>query len=290
MKNIAFLFVMAALIFGCTSTSKKESKMEVNQEIKKKADEFVSFTLTTNLNVLTEKEKQMLPLLLDAAKIMDEIFWTQAYGDKNLLFSKGLDEYTEKFVKINYGPWERLNDNTPFVQGFGEKPAGANFYPTDMTKEEFEVWDDSTKTSLYTVVKRGEDGKLKSVPYHIEYKEQIEKAASLVLQAAELAEEPGLKNYLEKRANALLTDEYYESDIAWMEMKNNTIDFIIGPIENYEDQLFGYKAAHESFILIKDREWSEKLVRFAALLPGLQKGFALRTKIQGRNSRELTRT
>jgi hypothetical protein len=252
--------------------------MEVNQEIKKKADEFVSFTLTTNLNVLTEKEKQMLPLLLDAAKIMDEIFWTQAYGDKNLLFSKGLDEYTEKFVKINYGPWERLNDNTPFVQGFGEKPAGANFYPTDMTKEEFEVWEDSTKTSLYTVVKRGEDGKLKSVPYHIEYKEQIEKAASLVLQAAELAEEPGLKNYLEKRANALLTDEYYESDIAWMEMKNNTIDFIIGPIENYEDQLFGYKAAHESFILIKDREWSEKLVRFAALLPGLQKALPCEQK------------
>ena len=278
MKNVVILIIVATIVYGCNSTSKKESKMEVNQEIKKKADEFVSFTLTTNLNVLTEKEKQMLPLLLDAAKIMDEIFWTQAYGDKNLLFSKGLDEYTEKFVKINYGPWERLNDNTPFVHGFGEKPAGANFYPTDMTKEEFEVWEDSTKTSLYTVVKRGEDGKLKSVPYHIEYKEQIEKAASLVLQAAGLAEEPGLKNYLEKRANALLTDEYYESDVAWMEMKNNTIDFIIGPIENYEDQLFGYKAAYESFILIKDRDWSEKLVRFAALLPGLQKALPCEQK------------
>ena len=271
MKNIVILVIVATFVFGCNSTSKKESKMEVNQEIKKKADEFVSFTLTTDLNVLTEKEKLMLPLLLDAAKIMDEIFWTQAFGDKNSLFSDGYDKYTEKFVKINYGPWERLNNNQPFVQGFGEKPAGANFYPTDMTKEEFEAWNDNTKTSLYTVIRRGEDGNLKSVSYHVEYKEQIEKAASLVLQAAELAEDAGLKNYLEKRAKALLTDEYYESDVAWMEMKNNTIDFIIGPIENYEDQLFGYKAAHESFILVKDREWSEKLVRFAALLPGLQK-------------------
>jgi hypothetical protein len=278
MKRIIIPFVAAILLVGCTTTSKKEIKMEVNQEIKKKADEFVSFTLTTDLNVLTEKEKQMLPLLLDAAKIMDEIFWTQAFGDKNSLFSAGFDEYTEKFVKINYGPWERLNNNQPFVQGFGEKPAGANFYPTDITKEEFEDWDESTKSSLYTVIRRGENGKLKSVPYHIEYKEQIEKAASLVLQAAELAEDAGLKNYLEKRAKALLTDDYYESDVAWMEMKNNNIDFIIGPIENYEDHLFGYKAAHESFILIKDREWSENLVRFAALLPGLQKALPCEQK------------
>ncbi|HSO85709.1 MAG TPA: hypothetical protein VLQ91_04105, partial [Draconibacterium sp.] len=285
MKRIIVPFVAAALLFGCTTTSKKESKMEVNQEIKKKADEFVSFTLTTDLSVLTEKEKQMLPLLLDAAKIIEEIYWKQAYGDKDSLFSAGLAEYTEKLLRINYGPWERLNDNKPFVQGFGEKPAGANFYPTDMIKEEFEAWNDSTKTSLYTVVRRGEDGKLNSVPYHVEYKEQVEKAASLVLQAAGLAEDTGLKNYLEKRANALLTDEYYESDVAWMEMKNNNIDFIIGPIENYEDQLFGYKAAYESFILIKDREWSEKLTRFAALLPGLQKALPCEQKYKNETPR-----
>jgi hypothetical protein len=271
MKNIITLIVIATFVFGCNSTSKKESKMEVNQEMKKKADEFVSFTLTTDLSVLTEKEKQMLPLLLDAAKIMDDIFWKQAFDDKDALFSTGLDEYTEKFMKINYGPWERLNNNKPFIQGFGDKPAGANFYPTDMTREEFEAWDDETKTSLYTLIRRGEDGSLESVPYHIAFKDQVEKAAGLINQAAGLAEDAGLKNYLEKRAKALLTDEYYESDVAWMEMKTNTIDFIIGPIENYEDQLFGYKAANESFILIKDREWSKKLVRFAALLPGLQK-------------------
>jgi hypothetical protein len=278
MKNIVILIVIVTFVFGCNSTSKKETKMEVNQEIKKKADEFEPFTLTADLSVLTEKEKLMLPLLLNAAKIIDDIYWTQAFGDKDSLFSGDLDEFTTKLLKINYGPWERLNDNKPFIQGFGAKPAGANFYPADMTKEEFETWDDSTKTSLYTVVKRGEDGKLKSVPYHIEYKEQIEKAAALVLQAAELAEDGGLKNYLKKRAKALLTDEYYESDVAWMEMKNNTIDFIIGPIENYEDQLYGYKAAHESFILLKDKEWSDKLVKYAALLPGLQKALPCEQK------------
>ncbi len=213
----------------------------------------------------------MLPFLFEAAKIMDDIFWTEAFGDKNKLFSENMDSYTRKFININYGPWERLNNNKPFLPGYGPKPAGANFYPQDMTKKEFEAWNDDTKTSLYTLIKRGEDGKLKSIPYHVAYKEQLQKAAGLLQQAATLAEDAGLKNYLERRAEALLTDEYYDSDVAWMEMKNNTIDFIIGPIENYEDQLFGYKAAHESFILIKDKQWSQKLEHFSALLAGLQK-------------------
>lgn len=262
---------IAIALLSCNSGSKKESKMEVNQEIKQKADEFVSFKLTTDLSVLSEREKQMLPLLLDAAKLMEEIYWIEAFGNKDELFSAEMDSFTEKFVNLNYGPWERLNNNKPFLEGFGEKPAGANFYPADMTKEEFEAWKNDTKTSQYTVIKRGEDGDLLSVPYHLAFEEQVKAAAALLAQAAALAEDSGLKNYLEKRAKALLTDEYYESDVAWMEMKNNTIDFVVGPIENYEDQLFGYKAAHESFILIKDKNWSDKLTRFGALLPGLQK-------------------
>jgi hypothetical protein len=99
--------------------------------------------------VLTEKEKQMLPLLLEAAQIMDEIFWTQAYGNKNELFTDDLDEYTKKFLKINYGPWERLKNNEPFIEGVGPKPAGANFYPADMTKEEFDAWNEPKNQPLY---------------------------------------------------------------------------------------------------------------------------------------------
>jgi hypothetical protein len=270
MKGIISI-MMAALFYGCTSTPKQENNAEANNEMKNKVEEFAPFRLTTDLSVLTEKEKQMLPLLLEAAQIMDDIFWEQAYGDKNELFTGNLDEYTEKFLKINYGPWERLNNNKPFIEGVGEKPAGANFYPADMTKEEFDAWDEPAKTSLYTVIRRDQDGNLMAVPYHKAWKEQVTRASKLLLQAAELAEDSGLKNYLEKRAQALLTDEYYESDVAWMDMKNNTIEFIVGPIENYEDQLYGYKTAHESFILIKDKEWSEKLEKYAAFLPGLQK-------------------
>jgi hypothetical protein len=274
MKKYVLLFVVSAIAFSCSVNSKiqkkQETRMEVNEEIKKKADEFVSFTLKTDLSVLSEKEKQMLPLLLAAAKIMDEIYWQQAFGEKNDLCQKDWDEYTRKFIQLNYGPWERLNANKSFLTDFKDKPAGANFYPADMTKEEFEAFDDQTKTSQYTMIRRGEDGELKSIPYHIVFKDQVVKVAGLLLKAAELAEDEGLRNYLAKRAKALLSDDYFESDVAWMEMKNNTIEFIAGPIENYEDQLFGYKAAYESFILIKDKEWSDKLVKYAALLPGLQ--------------------
>ncbi len=271
MKQFAFLILISALVLSCNSTSKKSEKMTAKTEIQQKVEEFAPFTLTTDLSVLTEKEKQMLPLLLEAAQIMDDIFWTQAYGDKNELLTENINEYIKKFLKINYGPWERLNNNQPFIEGVGPKPAGANFYPADMTKEEFDAWDEPAKTSLYTIIRRDENGNLMSIPYHEAWKVEVSRASELLLQAAGLAEDAGLKNYLEKRAQALLTDEYYESDVAWMDMKNNTIEFIVGPIENYEDQLYGYKTAYESFILIKDKEWSEKLEKYAAFLPGLQK-------------------
>ncbi len=271
MKLTVTLLITASILFGCTTNSKKESKMESNNEIVKKAAEFVPFALTTNFNLLTEKEKQILPLLLEASKLIDELYWQQAYGNKDSLLAGNLDEYTRKFIQINYGPWERLNDNKPFLAGFGEKPAGAQFYPADMTKEEFETWQDSSKVSPYTVIRRNENKLLVSVPYHKEYVEKVEKIAGLINQAAALAEDPGFKNYLEKRANALLTDDYFASDIAWMEMKNSTLDFVVGPIESYEDALFGYKTSYEAYILVKDIEWSKKLERFAALLPTLQK-------------------
>jgi len=271
MKRAVTISLIIVLFAGCTQGSKKSEKMEAKSGIQKKVEEFAKFKLTTDLSVLTDKERQMLPLLKEAAGIMDDIYWYQAFGEKEKLFSKEMDEYTKRFVEINYGPWERLNNNEPFISGYGPKPAGANFYPADMTKTEFETWNDDSKTSLYTMIGRDNSGKLVSIPYHDFFNEQVAKAAALVKEASQLAEDTGLKNYLEKRSQALLTDEYYESDVAWMDMKNNTIEFIIGPIENYEDQLFGYKTAFESFILIKDKEWSARLERYAALLPGLQK-------------------
>ena len=279
MQKVFILILASALAFSCATKKKKDTKMDVNETIKQKAEEFAPFKLTTDLSVLFRKGKTNASAFIRSSQIngrnlLGGSFWP----DKEELLSKDWDEYTRKFIQINYGPWERLNNNEPFLPGYGAKPEGANYYPEDMTKEEFEAWNEPSKTSQYTLVRRGEDGSLQSIPYHIAFKEQIEKAADLLLQAAELAEGEGLKNYLEKRAQALLTDEYYESDVAWMEMKDNTIEFIVGPIENYEDQLFGYKASHESFILIKDKDWSDKLVKYAALLPGLQKALPCEQK------------
>ncbi|MDK2909380.1 MAG: hypothetical protein PWR20_947 [Bacteroidales bacterium] len=258
-----------ALLFSLLACNQGNNKQKDQDAMKAKVEEYAAVKLTTDLSQLSEKEKQMLPLLFEAARIMDDLFWKQAYGDKEQLL-KGLDEYTRRFAEINYGPWERLNDMEPFIEGVGTKPLGANFYPTDMTKEEFEALDDPAKTSLYTVIRRDESGKLKVVPYSEEYKEELLKASALLLQAADLAEDEGLKKYLLARSKALLSNDYFESDLAWMDMKNNKIDFIIGPIENYEDRLFGYKAAFESFILVKDLEWTQKLAHIAQLLPKLQ--------------------
>jgi hypothetical protein len=200
MKKIVITCLVASLFAGCASTSQKGISMEEKTEIQQKAEEFAPVRLTTNLDVLSENERQMLPLLLQAAQVMDDIFWTEAYGNKEELLSKELDDYTKKFIQINYGPWERLNNNEPFVEGVGPKPAGANFYPADMTKAEFEAWDEPTKTSLYTLIRRDDSGKLVSVPYHVAYEAEVKKASGLIEQAAALAEDPGLKNYLEKRA------------------------------------------------------------------------------------------
>jgi hypothetical protein len=246
-------------------------KDPLTEEMKEKLAQFEEVTLTTDLSWLSENEREIIRILMDVADIMDEIFWMQSYGDKDELFSMIENEYAREYAKIHYGPWDRLDANRAFLEGFPEeKPLGANFYPLDMSREEFEAWDEPTKSSLYTLIRRDEEGNLVAIPYSEAYKEQHEEAASLMLQAAELAEEPGLKKYLEVRAEALLSDDYLPSDFAWMEMKESNIDFVVGPIENYEDRLFGYKAAHESFVLVKDLEWSAQLEKFNAMLPGLQ--------------------
>jgi hypothetical protein len=270
-KIIYSSFILLFFLFmNCKQTSK--------DDLQSKVDQYASVRLSADLNTLTEKEKLMLPLLLDAAKIMDELYWQQAYPQKDSLLTAVKDDAAKKFIMINYGPWERLAENTSFIEGIGAKPAGGNFYPLDMTKAEFDSLKAPDKTNLYTVIRRDQNRNLISVPYHIEYKAQLEKASELVKKASELAEDAGLKTYLELRSQALLTSDYFSSDTAWMDMKTNNIDFVVGPIENYEDQLFGYKAAFESFVLLKDKDWSAKLAHFAALLPELQKKLPVEDK------------
>jgi hypothetical protein len=260
--------VIAMLSVACSGN--KEKTEEKKSDMQQKVEEFAAVELTTDLSNLTEKERQMLAVFIDIADIMNDLFWKQAFGDKSVLDTIS-DEWTKKFAMINYGPWERLNDLKPFVSGYGEKPLGAQFYPPDMTKEEFEALNDANKTSLYTVLVRDEAGKLKSVFYKDYYKDQLNKVYELMQKAIELAEDPGLKKYLELRLEALKTDDYLASDMAWMDMKDSKIDFVVGPVENYEDKLFGYKAAYEAFVLVKDIQWSNDLAKFTKMLPDLQK-------------------
>ena len=234
---------------------------------------YAPVTLTADLGSLTAKEREMLGLFIEAAEIMDALFWQQAYpGDRAALLGKIEDPAMRRFVEINYGPWDRLAGNAPFVPGVGAKPPGAGFYPLDLTKEEFERANLPGSRSEYTVLKRDAKGELEAVPYSVHWREPLERAAVLLERAAGLAEDPGLRKYLELRAAALRTDEYRASDRAWLDMKDNRLDVVIGPIETYEDKLYGYKAAFEAYVLVKDLEWSKRLAKYAAMLPALQRG------------------
>lgn len=234
--------------------------------------------LTADLSTMSDNQKEMLRLLIQAGELMNQPFWYEAYGKSDSLLAATESDQLDRYIQINYGPWDRLEGNEPFVEGVGQKPAGANFYPVDMSKEEFEAADLPDKTSQYTFIRRNEAGELITVPYHEQFADQVQQAADLLKQAAELAEEPELKKYLNLRAEALLTDNYQPSDLAWMDMKNNQIDVVIGPIETYEDQLFGYKAAHEAYVLVKDMDWSERLAKYAEFLPELQRNLPVEDK------------
>ena len=278
MKKIASITLLLAMSIGFVACNEKPAKKTEVSPIQKLVDQYAEFELTTDISKLTKKEKKMLPVLMEVADIMEELFWKDAIGDKAEFLGALTDPAAVAYSKINYGPWDRLNDNLPFIDGFGAKPKGANFYPVDMTPEEFDAIENELKTDWYTKIERDENGDLKVVPYHVAYQEQIEKAADLLLKASELAEDAGLKKYLELRSTALLTDDYLASDLAWMDMKTNTIDFVVGPIETYEDALYGYKASHSGQILVKDKVWSKKLSKFASLLPRLQEGLPVPAK------------
>jgi hypothetical protein len=266
LTKVLVLLTIAGFLASCQGMESNE-KMSIDDRL----DQYTEFTLTADVSSLSDNQKEIIKLLIDAGKAMDEVFWEEAYGNKQTLLNN-ISEKEQEFAHINYGPWDRLNGNKPFIDDVGPKPEGANFYPPDMTKEEFENWDSETKDDLYTLVRRTQDGGLTTIPYHEAFAEQHKLAADKLKEAAELADNEGLKKYLNLRAEALLTDDYQESDMAWLDMKDNTIEVVIGPIETYEDQLFGYKAAHETFVLIKDKEWSNRLSKYAEVLPELQEG------------------
>jgi Peptidase family M49 len=258
---------------GPAEASGESREAERPAAVEPRPEIYANFPLTADLSALSEQQRQMLVLLVEASNVMDDLFWRQAFRDEyaGWLTSIGVQE-TRQFAELNYGPWDRLAEEKPFMDGFGAKPLGANFYPPDMTVEEFEAAPLDGKRGLYSLLRRDASGELMLLPYHVAYADELGRAAALLRDAADLAEHEGFANYLRLRAEALVTDNYQPSDLAWMDVKTNPIELVIGAIETYEDRLFGYKAAYESYVLLKDQEWSERLARFAGFLPELQEG------------------
>ncbi len=264
-----------AVVFGCGSARDTEEHAAAGGAVATPglADKVAQYTpvrLTADLGGLTERERRMIPILIDAAAAMDTVFRLQYYPALDSLLAAIGDSSTRRFVEINYGPWDQLASDRPFIPGVGERPPGAALYPADASKDEVEKSPDLL--GLYTVVRRDSAGRLVAVPYHQAFEAPTRHAAARLREAATLADDAGLRRYLELRATALETDEYQPSDLAWLDMKSNTLDIVIGPIETYLDRLTGHKAGAEAYVLLKDKAWSAKLARYASLLPGLQRG------------------
>lgn len=295
-SSIALLVSGIIALAGCGETSKPTTETKqtpAKQEtaatgpqllpaFKNSLDVYQEVTLTTDLSHLSSNQKLMLGKLIDASAIMDDLFWKQAYGNDKANFLNSInDPKVREFAKINYGPWDRLQGDNPFLSGFSEKAKGAQFYPQDMTKQELENAPKGVdKKGLYSVIRRDDRGALVSIPYSKIYESELKQASKLLLEASALADDKDFANYLKMRSVALLSDDFQASDFAWMDMKNNPIDVVIGPIETYEDQLFGYRTAYESYVLVKDMAWSKRLAKFASFLPALQRGLPVDEKFK----------
>lgn len=261
-----------ACLAGCGGPDSGSEFADV--DYRAKLEDYVTVKLAADLSGLSDSQREMLPLLVQAAQVMDGLFWQQAYGDRDALLEGIEDPDARRFAEINYGPWDRLDNNRPFLPGVGPKPPGANYYPSDITAEELDAAaaDDPRLRSQYTLVRRNAAGELSAIPYNVAFREELASVAKLLRQAASLAEDGGFRRYLQIRADALESNDYQPSDFAWMEMRDNAIDLVIGPIESYEDGLIGTKTAFEAYVLIKDKQWSDRLVKYSTMLPALQDG------------------
>jgi hypothetical protein len=266
-----------------TLTAQDRKKAGGDPELAKKIARFAPTTLTADISKLSAKDRQALEKIIAAAKLLDPLFLRQVWSGNAALEQKLLADKSETgrqrlhYFYINDGPWSRLDDKQPFIDGVPqEKPSQASYYPADMTKDEFNAWvetlseaDKQKATGFFYLIQRGPDKKLTLVPYSQAYKDYLEPAARLLREAAALTTNATLKNFLTKRADAFGSDDYYESDVAWMDL-DSPIDVTIGPYETYEDELFSYKAAFEAYITIRDDAETSKLTKFSGHLQELE--------------------
>jgi hypothetical protein len=251
---------------------------------------FAPVDIGVDLAALPPNEREALNAMVEAARIIDGIFLQQVWSENaGTLVRLAADRSPEgqkllHYFLINKGPWSRLDENRPFVPGVGAKPDQGNFYPADATKEEVERWMNTLKGAerdlafgFFSTIRRNAAGALMAVPYSVEYQNNLAAAGALLRRAASHTTQPTLKRFLELRADAFESNDYYASDVAWMEL-NASIEPTIGPYETYEDAWFGYKAAFEAFITVRDDAETKKLDVFGAELQGLENALPIDPK------------
>ena len=285
---LASAVVMAALLSAACRSQPSSAPADqpqtdpMVQQLHTMTARFAPVDLTADIAPLAPSERQAVARLVEAAKVLDALFLRQVWtGNQALLLTlvgdrSELGQARLRYFLVNKGPWSRLDDDEPFIPGVPSKPPQANFYPAGATREEIEAWlktlpasERTRATGFFTTIRRGPDGRFTAVPYSLEYQGELGQVASLLREAAALTAQPTLKRYLESRADALLTNDYYASDVAWMEL-DASIEPTIGPYEVYEDEWFNYKAAFEAFITIRDDAETAKLARFGAELQEIE--------------------
>ncbi|HEY8536711.1 MAG TPA: hypothetical protein VIL25_09680 [Vicinamibacterales bacterium] len=280
----SLLLAMAAVAAGSVLLQ-GQSSVPSERELDAMIARFEPVDIRADISHLAANERRALAKLVDAARVMDAIFLRQVWaGNETLLLElledrSPLGEARLRYFLINKGPWSRLDHNRPFIPGVPEKPEQANFYPPDATKAEIEAWlkgldeqESARARGFFTAIRRTAPGStqpFEAVPYSLVYQPELTLAATLLREAAAETSQPTLKRYLETRADAFLTNDYYESDVAWMEL-DASIEPTIGPYEVYEDEWFNFKAAFEAFITVRDDAETAKLERFGGLLQEIE--------------------
>jgi len=262
------------------------------QKIQTMTARFAPVDLTADLSSMPANERQALAKMVEAGRVVDALFLRQVWdGNETMLAELAADDTPLGRARLHYfllnkGPWSRLDHNETFVDGAPAKPPQGNFYPAGATKAEVEAWvnglsaaDKARATGFFTTIRRGADGRFAAVPYSLEYQNEMAHVARLLREAAALTAQPTLKRYLETRAAGLLSNDYYESDVAWMEL-DASIEPTIGPYEVYEDEWFNYKAAFESFIGVRDDAETQKLARFGSELQDIENNLPIDPKFR----------
>lgn len=291
MRVVVSLLLLSSLIFANVAAVQTQTKPASGvTDLSWKIRRFSPTELTASTAHLSPNDKKALAKIIEAAKLMDPLFLRQVWSGNEALKKKLEADKTPAgrqrlhYFLINDGPWSRIDNDEPFIDGVLQKPAMANHYPEDITREEFNAWvetlpepDKQKATGFFWLIRRDANRKLMTVPYSKAYAEFLVPAAKLLREAAALTTNQTLKNFLNKRADAFGTDDYYASDVAWMEL-DSPIDVTFGPYETYEDELFSYKAAFEAYVTLRDEAESAKLVKFSGYLQELENNLPIDPK------------